>query len=149
MNYSFAWIRWYFKPGAAILLTGPLFLVILYCFGAMLFAAFIQGLALFRVAPAVFGPLILLLTPVAISLIIMPAVFYYSLAKDLPAFWKSTERSKSGKVLLSLLALLVFPLLSWAAYQGIGLGIGWIADFDPCASGAVGVTGTAAHQNCR
>jgi hypothetical protein len=47
---------------------------------------------------------------------------------------------------LALLVLL--PLGAHLVYRGVTLGIGWVADRDPCAAFAAGVTGSKPPINC-
>lgn len=137
------WIPWYFKRGALTLVTGPLFLFLIFCVVVSAFGAVIQGIALFRVSGAVFG---IIGGIIAVSFgwipVIMPPVLYYSLIKNLPGLWLRPDASRRDKILSSLAVLVLLPLGAYLVYHAVAWGIGWIADRDPSAAFAAGVTGS-------
>ncbi len=80
--------------------------------------------------------------------VILPPVLYYSLIKNLPGLWLRPDASGRTKVFSSLAVLILLPLAAHLVYHGVTLGIGWIADRDPCAAFAAGVTGSKPPVNC-
>jgi hypothetical protein len=143
------WIPWYFRRGVLTIITCPLFLFLAYCIAVSALGAAVQGLALLRATYAVFGFIGAFL---ALSFgwvpVILPPVLYYSLVKNLPGLWLRPDASGRTKVLSSLAVLVFLPLAAYLIYHGVALGIGWIADRDPCAAFAAGVTGSKPPINC-
>lgn len=143
------WIKWYFTRGALTILTLPLVLLLVSATGIAIFGAVVQAYALFRVSWAVFGLLgtALIVAGGWIPLIIPPAL-YYSLLKNLPGLWIRRDASVRAKILWSAVLVVAMPLCAHLIYQAIALGIGWIADQDPCAAFEAGVTGSIPPTNC-
>lgn len=144
------WIPWYFRRGILTLVTAPLFLFLLYCIAVAGFGALVQGLALLRVNLAVFGFIGAFL---ALSFgwipVILPPILYYSLLKNLPGLWLRRDGSTGAKTLFSLAVLVLLPLIAYLLHHGVALGIGWIADRDPCAAFDAGVTGSRPPVDCQ
>ena len=144
------WIAWYFKRGLWCLVTVPLFGFFVYALVVSLFGAFIQGFALARATRAVWGVLgVLLMIFGGWIPVILPPVLYYSLLKNLPGLWIRPDASRKAKIIGSAGVLIAIPLVASLAYNGLALGIGWIADRDPCAALRAGVTGSIAPANCQ
>ena len=143
------WIPWYFKRGALTVVTAPLFLLLVYCIAVSAFVAVVQGIALLRVTYAVFG---FIGAYPAFSVgwvpVFLPPVLYCSLIKNLPGLWLEPDASGRTRVLSSLAILILLPLTAYFVYHGVAWGIGWVADRDPCAAFAVGVTGSKPPINC-
>jgi hypothetical protein len=78
----------------------------------------------------------------------MPPVLYYSLIKNLPGLWLRPDASPRTKILSSLTVLVLLPLGAYFVHHAVTWGIGWIADRDPCAALAAGVTGSNPPVNC-
>ena len=78
----------------------------------------------------------------------LPPVLYCSLIKNLPGLWLEPDASGRTRVLSSLAILILLPLTAYLVYHGVAWGIGWVADRDPCAAFAVGVTGSKPPINC-
>jgi hypothetical protein len=143
------WIPWYFKRGALTLATAPLFFFLVYCIAISAFGAVIHGLALLRASYAVFGFIgVFLVASFGWIPVILPPVLYYSLIKNFPGLWLRTDSSLRVKVLISSAVLILIPLTAYLVYNGVTLGIGWIADHDPCAAFSVGVTGSIPPRDC-
>jgi hypothetical protein len=144
------WFLWYFKRGPLTVLTGPLFLFLVYCIGLTAFGAIVQGLALIRVSAVIFG-----FIGAFVALVIgwipvfLPPVLYYSIAKSLPGLWLRPDASTRHKILVSVAWLVLLTLGATLIHHALALGIGWIADRDPCAAFAAGVTGSRLPINCR
>lgn len=144
------WFLWYFKRGPLTLLTGPLFLFLVYCIGLTAFSAIVQGLALFRVSAVIFGFIGAFLALVIGWIpVFLPPVLYYSIAKSLPGLWLRPDTSTRHKILVSVAWLVLTPLAAYLIQYAVSLGVGWIADRDPCAAFAAGVTGSRLPINCR
>lgn len=143
------WIAWYFKRGTLTLVTAPFFLFLGYCIAISAFGAVIQGLALLRASYAVFG---FIGAFIALSFgwvpVILPPILYYSLMKNLPGLWLRPDASRRAKIVSSLAVIALLPLAAYLIYHGVAWGIGWIADYDPCAAFSAGVTGTKPPVNC-
>lgn len=148
-NKARVWIPWYFKRGALTLFTAPLFLFLGFCVAISAFGAIIQGLALVRATHAVFG---FIGAFVAVLFgwipVIMPPVLYYSLMKNLPGLWLRPDASRRAKIFSSLAVVVLLPIAAYSIYHGVGWGIGWIADRDPCAAFSAGVTSSKPPVNC-
>jgi hypothetical protein len=145
----FAWMPWYFKRGALTLVTAPLFVLLGYCLVISAIGAVAQGIALLRATMAIFGGV-----GVALALLIgwipvfLPPTLYYSLIVNLPGLWARTDTSWRTKVVASFAVVVLLPLAAYLIYHGVTLGIGWIADRDPCAALAAGVTGSRVLASC-
>lgn len=147
---SSGWIPWYFRRGVLTLFTGPLFLFLVYCIVVSAVGAAVQGLALLRATYAVFGFIgAFLVVSFGWVPVGLPPILYYSVIKNLPGLWLRPDASGRAKVLSSLAVLIFLPLAAYLIYHGVTLGIGWIADRDPCAAFAAGVTGSKPPLNCR
>lgn len=143
------WIPWYFKQGTLTAITAPLFLILVYSVADSAFRAVIQVLALARATHAVFGfALAFLITSFAWVPAICPPILYYSIIKGLPGLWLRPDASRRVRIFYSLVVLVVFSLAAELIGRGIGRGVGWIADRDPCAAFAAGVTGAKLPINC-
>jgi hypothetical protein len=143
------WIPWYFKRGAFTLFTAPLLFLLAYCIVVSTLGAYVQGLALLRASHAIFG---FIGAFVAVSFgwipLVAPPVLYYSLVKNLPGIWLRKDAPRRTKFVSSILALILLPLSAYLVYHGVTWGIGWIADRNPCAAFAAGVTGSQVPVNC-
>jgi len=143
------WVRWYFSRGALTIITMPLFLFLLYAIIVSILGAITQFLALAKVSWAVLGTFgVLIVVCGGWIPIIIPPVLYYSLVKNLPGLWIRSGPSWKAKMTWSVVVLVAFPLSAFLIYHGITWGIGWIADRDPCAAFAAGVTGSTLPTNC-
>ena len=143
------WILWYFKQGAITFLTAPLLFFLVYCIIASTFGAVIQGLALLRASYAVFGVVgALIILSFGLLPVIMPPFLYYSLIRGLPSPWLLSDVSRRYKLFSSLAVLVFFPLGAEISSYAVSWGISWIADRDPCAAFAAGVTGSKSPVNC-
>jgi hypothetical protein len=140
--------RWYFAPRPLLVVTAPLALWLVYCIALSSFGAVVLWWSSARAAWAVggFGGAALSVTFLAI-LYGFPPVAYVQLFGGIPATWQAAGPA-SRKLLISA-GLLV--AISVAASLGHLIGVrtvGWIADRDPCASFAAGVTGSRAPVDC-
>jgi hypothetical protein len=144
------WVPWYFERGLLTTLTAPLFLLFVYCLVVSALGAVLKVLALVRASHAVFGVLgALAALSVGWIPVIMPPVLYYLLAKNLPGLWLRRDASPRAKALRSAAVLVLLLLGAYLIHHAVVLGIGWIADRDPCAALAAGVTGSRPPTNCR
>lgn len=143
------WIPWYFKRGIFTFITAPLFLFLCYCIAISIFGSVLQGLALVRASYAVFG---FFGAFVALSFgwipVILPPVLYYSLIKNLPGLWLRPDASRRNRLISSFAVIILIPLAAYLIFHGTVYGIGWIADHNPCAAFAAGVTGSRPPINC-
>ncbi len=140
---AFAWLGWYFRQRLGSILTVPLLILITWALVVSAAGTLIQGLAMLRASHAVFGFLgLVAVLLVGWAPILLPPALYFSLLRYLPGLWIQTDTSRRAKLSLTLLAVIAIPLLAHLVYQGIVLGIGWIADQDPCAAFQAGVTGS-------
>jgi len=140
---------WYFTRGVATLITAPLFVLFVFALAVSVVGAILQFIALARVTWAVwgwFGATLVLLG--AWIPIIIPPSLYFSLLKSFPGLWIRRDASTPMKLAGSVFVIVVFPLIAYVTYKAISLGIGWIADRDPCASLEAGVTGSIVPSNC-
>lgn len=143
------WISWYFKRGAFTLVTAPLFLLLVYCVAISTFGAVVQGLGLLRATHAVFGFIgAFIAASVGWVPVILPPVLYFSLIKNLPGVWLRPDAPGRTKLLSSVVVLVLIPLAAYLTYHGVTWGIGWIADRNPCAAFAAGVTGSKIPLDC-
>lgn len=143
------WIPWYFKRGALTLFTAPLFLLLCFWIAVSAFGSVVQGLALVRATYAVFGFIGAFMAVLFGWVpVIMPPILYYSLMKNLPGLWLRPDASRRAKMLSSLAVAVLLPLAAYLVYHGVAWGLGWIADRDPCAAFAAGVTGSRPPVNC-
>ena len=143
------WIRWYFKRGAFTLLTAPLLVFLAYCVAVSTLGAYVHGVALLRASYAIFGFIgAFIAASVGWIPVIAPPILYYSLVKNLPGVWLRSDATTREKIVSSALVLILFPLSAYLTYHAVTWGIGWIADRDPCASFAAGVTGSQLPINC-
>lgn len=143
------WVSWYFKRGLLTILTVPLFLFLVYAIAVSALGVVVQGYALLRVSGAVFGFVgAFIAISVGLIPIILPPVLYYSLAKNLPGLWLRPDTSRRAKILMSLAVLILLPLGAYLIHHAVSFSITWIADHDPCAAYAAGVTGSKPPVNC-
>lgn len=144
------WVPWYFTRGAAAVITIPLFLLFAYAAVVSAVAAVTQFIALARATHAVWGwlGLVVVLLGAWIPLIIPPSL-YYSVLKNIPGLWIRRDASNAMKGGVSIALIIVFPLIAYLISHAITLGIGWVADRDPCASARAGVTGSIVPTACR
>jgi hypothetical protein len=141
------WIPWYFKRGALTLVTAPLLLFLVFCIALSTVGAVVQGLALLRASYAVFGIIgAFIVISFAWIPVIMPPVLFYS--QNLPGLWLRPDASRGAKILSSLAVLVLLPLGAYLLYHAVAWSIWWIADRDPCAAFAAGVTGSKPPVNC-
>lgn len=136
-------ISWYFTRGVVTVITAPLFVLLAYCFVVSALGAALQALALLQVTGAVWGFIGVL--PVVLFgwiAVILPPVLYYSLLSNLPFLWIRPDGPGWMKVLVSSAVLIFFPIAAHSISSGVSWGISWIADHDPCAAFAAGVTGS-------
>jgi hypothetical protein len=137
-------IVWWFKRGTSSFLTIPVFLML--AAGTVL--AFIQGgiqaIAYVKVTKAVWGwpglGACIFLCPFSL---LTAGLMYWSAIGAPPAVLREDEpRSKSTSFFITLVLVVAFvasgELLNWVN----GKAIGWIADRNPDAAYAAGVTGS-------
>jgi hypothetical protein len=143
------WLSWYFTRGVLTVVTLPLFLLLAYSVASASLGALLQWLGAVRVTWAVVGAVPALLVAFVVWIpAILPPALYYSLLKNLPGLWLRPEASTSGKLALSAGVLIALPALAWLVSAALGSGIGWMADRDPCAAFAAGVTGSVRPVGC-
>jgi len=137
------WLPWYFKQRLLTVLTVPIFLMLVYCMAVSVVGSAVHGYALLRASRAVFGLWgVIFVVVIGWLPVLLPPVLYYSLAKNLPGLWLRPDAPIREKLLASLAVIVLLPLAAWLIYIGMTYGIGWIADRDPCAALAAGVTGS-------
>ena len=143
------WIPWYFTRSLANVITIPLFLLFVSAVAVSAVGAIFQFIALARATWAVWGWLgaALVLLGAWIPIVIPPSM-YFSLLKSFPGLWIRRDASNAMKFAGSVFVIVVFPLIAYVTYHLITLGIGWIADRNPCASVEAGVTGSIVPTNC-
>jgi len=111
--------------------------------------ALFQSIALIKSLYAVLGwPGVIFLYIELLILIIIPILLYYYILIDIPKIWIKSNRGYIVKLLCSLFDLIIVASIAGAISQGMGYGISWIADRNPCASLAAGVTGKIIPKNC-
>ena len=143
------WIPWYFKQGVLNFLTIPLLFFLVYCIIVSALGSVIQGLALLRASHAIFGIVgSLIVIFFGLLPVIMPPILYYSLIRGLPGPWLLSDISRRYKIFYSLAVLVFLPLGAYISSHAVSWGISWIADRDPCAAFAAGVTGSKPPVNC-
>lgn len=141
--------RWYFKRGLWSLFTIPLFLFLSSTLAMFIFGTIIHSFALFRVSGSVYG---LPGGGIAFFLVgwilTMLASYLCFLLLKTPGVWVRQNETHVTKILLSAGILIAFLLAGSLVSEGVSLSIGWIADRDPCAAYAGGVTGSVGPENC-
>lgn len=106
-------------------------------------------IALARAATAVWGKVWGIgFTVCAWPVVIIPFALAYGLLKGFPTLWLRPDARTRDRILYSVLISVVLLLASDLVQRGIGRGIGWIADRNPCASQAAGVTGSRVPGDC-
>ena len=144
---SVGW-RWYFEPKARTLVTAPLAVWLTYCLVVSLAGGGLLWWASLRAAWAVGG-----IRGVAWSLAFLgilyffPPVAYFTLFGRIPGVWRNAG-STARKLSVSVGLIVATSLAASVAYRGGVLMVGWIADHDPCAAYAAGVTGSMPPVNC-
>src|SRR2546426_1114024 len=139
---------WYFKRGLWSLFTIPLFLFLSWLLVFDIISTIIQNLGLVRALSAVYG------LPGRIAFFLfgwipamLPTVLCFLLLKK-PGLWVRQDENHSTKVLISTGFLVAFLLVGSLGTLGTSLSTSWIADRDPCAAYAAGVTGSVRPENC-
>jgi hypothetical protein len=138
------WVAWYLRPRAAMVLTLPLaLLLVVATLNASALAA-IQGYALVRASWAVYGVLgVLAVLVVGWAPVLLPPLFYFAASKSIPPLWFR------GRAVGATIAVLVaVPLLAYLTSECVGIAIGWVADQDPCAALAAGISGRIPPAGC-
>ncbi len=79
---------------------------------------------------------------------ITPTVLWYSLIKNIPGVWLRPSGSRTARIATTIGVLIAMPLITTLIYTANGYAIGWIADRDPCAAFAAGVTGSKPPEDC-
>jgi hypothetical protein len=148
-NRASVWVSWYFRRGPLTIVTVPLFLLLVYSTVVSAVGSLVKGLALLRASYAVFGAFgALAALSVGWVPVIMPPVLWYGLTKHLPGLWLRPDASRRTKVVTSIAVLASLPLAAYLIHHVVVLAIGWIADRDPCAALAAGVTGSKPPTKC-
>lgn len=148
-NQLAVWVPWYFTRGLLSVVTAPLFCFLLFSVAISAIGAVIQGLALIRAAYAILGILgAFLALTFGLWFVIIPPALYYSLLKNLPGLWLRPDAARRTKLLWSLALVILLPATAYVMFHAIAFGIGWLADRDPCAAFAVGVTGSEPPVDC-
>ena len=143
------WIPWYFTRGAMTLLTVPLFIFLSLAFLGSAVSALFQALAFLHATHAAFGVLSVLLAAVFVWFpLILPPILFYSLLKNLPGLWLRPDAPRRHKLVMSVVVLLGLSFAASIIQKGTGLGIGWIADRNPCAASKAGVIGSKVPAHC-
>ncbi len=140
---------WYFTRGPLRIVTIPLFLLLILALATSILGSLVRGLTLLRVGHAVFG----LIGSAIVVLVgwiplIIPPSLYYSLMANIPGLWLRHDTSRRTKALVTVSLLIAFSLIAYLVQEGTARGIAWIADQNPCAAVAAGVTGTRPPINC-
>lgn len=143
------WFLWYFRRDGWSLITIPLFLLFTFALATSIVGALVHSLALLRATYAVWGFVgSFLVISIGWVIVIIPPSLYYSLMKNVPGAWMRRDVGVGTKLAASAFVIVVFPLFAYLVYHAITFGIGWIADRDPCAAYAAGVTGSIVPVNC-
>lgn len=148
-NRASVWVPWYFRRGLFAILTVPLFLFLVYSIVLSAVGSLVKGVALLRASYAVFGIVgAFAVFSIGWIPVIMAPVLWYSLTKHLPELWLRPDASTRAKVFTSIGVLVSLPLAAYLIHHVVVLAIGWIADLDPCAALAAGVTASRPPTKC-
>jgi hypothetical protein len=143
------WVRWYLKSGPWRWIRIVLFVV----FGVWVFGCALSGLvdffSLVTAAAAVWGRAWGIgFTVCAWPVLIIPFALAYGLLKGFPTLWLRPDARTRERILYSVFISVALLLASDLVQRGIGHGIGWIADRNPCAALAARVTGSRVPSDC-
>ena len=143
-------MRWYIQPNAWLPLKLLVAVWLAWAIAISVYGAAIRSLASFwvllAVAAAVHGlllvPALFIVLPALLGLVWAPAWIYGMQAFMLPRAWLGQQPS-AHPVATSFLVLVAGGVVAWLFSALSIYAIAWIADLNPCASLAAGVTGNS------
>ncbi|WP_426014073.1 hypothetical protein [Caulobacter sp. DWR2-3-1b2] len=144
-----AGLRTYFRMGLASVLTVPLFFWLVYCVVVSVVGALTLIIVGFKASWAVGGIIgvFLCFGPFLFLCVISPFL-YLGLLNALPPIWTDTATSTGRKIGSTVITVVTVSLVASGAHWVGTRAVGWVADLNPCASYAAGVTGSKSVENC-
>ena len=146
-----AWARWYFSRGWFGVITIPLFLFLAIATYSAAKGGIILWLAFGHATHAVYGSVASLMAFTTLwPLALLPAFLCYSLLKNTSGLWLRRDVSMRAVTKLLITVAMLIALLGVAQLIAMGeiWAVAWVADRDPCAAAAAGVTGSHPPTNC-